>query len=43
VHKRFAELGLLPQGGPASRLGEMIAEEMVLYRKIAAQAKLQFD
>ncbi len=43
VHKRLAELGLQAQGDPASRLAAVIGEEAVLYRKIATQAKLQFD
>jgi len=43
VRKRFAELGLVPQGGPAAKLGTVIRDELVLYRKIATQAKLQFE
>lgn len=43
VQKRFAELGLQPEGGPASRLSSMIGNELALYRKIAADAKLQFE
>ncbi len=43
VQRRFAELGLQPQGGPASRLAGTIANEVVLYRKIAADAKLRFE
>lgn len=43
VQKRFAELGLQPQGGPAGRLTEAIAADMSLYRKIAFDAKLQFE
>lgn len=43
VQKRFAELGLQAEGGPASRLGSAIREDLLVYRKIATQAKLQFD
>jgi tripartite-type tricarboxylate transporter receptor subunit TctC len=43
VQKRFAEMGLQPQGGAASRLATAIADEVVLYRKIAIDAKLRFD
>lgn len=43
VQKRFAELGLQAEGGPASRLGSAISEDLLVYRKIATQAKLQFD
>ena len=43
VQKRFAELGLQPQGGPASRLATTVADEVVLYRQIAADAKLRFE
>lgn len=43
VRRRFADMGLLAQGGPADRLGQMVADEVVLYRRIAVQAKLQFD
>lgn len=43
VQKRFAELGLQAEGGPASRLGSAISEDLRVYRKIATQAKLQFD
>ena len=43
VQKRFGELGLQAQGGPASRLAGMIGDELTLYRKIAVDAKLQFE
>jgi tripartite-type tricarboxylate transporter receptor subunit TctC len=43
VRKRFADMGLLAQGGPAARLGSMIGEEVVLYHRIATQAKLKFE
>jgi len=43
VQKRFAELGLQPQGGPATRLATAIGEEVALYRKIATDAKLRFE
>lgn len=43
VQKRFAELGLQPQGGAATRLADAIAADMVLYRHIAAEAHLRFD
>lgn len=43
VQKRFMELGLQAQGGPASRLGDAIRSEAALYRRIAADAKLRFD
>lgn len=43
VQKRFAELGLQAQGGPPSRLAGMIGDELTLYRKIAVDAKLQFE
>jgi len=43
VQKRFAELGLQAQGGPAGRLAETIEGELTLHRKIAADAKLQFE
>jgi tripartite-type tricarboxylate transporter receptor subunit TctC len=43
VQKRFAEMGLQAQGGPASRLAEVIRAELGLNRKIAADAKLRFE
>ncbi len=43
VQKRFAELGLAPQGGPASRLADAIAADVVLYRQIATDSKLRFE
>jgi tripartite-type tricarboxylate transporter receptor subunit TctC len=43
VQKRFAEMGLQPQGGPASRLSAAIAEDVVLHQKIATDSKLQFE
>jgi tripartite-type tricarboxylate transporter receptor subunit TctC len=43
VQKRFADMGLQPQGGPSSRLATAIAEEVVLYRKIANDSKLRFE
>ena len=43
VQKRFADMGLQPQGGPASRLATAIAEEVVLYQKIATDSKLRFE
>ncbi|HEY8358859.1 MAG TPA: tripartite tricarboxylate transporter substrate-binding protein [Ramlibacter sp.] len=43
VQKRFAELGLQAEGGPAARLGTMIREDVALYRGIAARSKLTFD
>jgi tripartite-type tricarboxylate transporter receptor subunit TctC len=43
VQKRFAQLGLRAQGGPASRLATAIADEVALHRKIAADAKLRFE
>jgi tripartite-type tricarboxylate transporter receptor subunit TctC len=43
VQKRFGELGLQAQGGPPSRLAGMIGDELTLYRKIAVDAKLQFE
>ncbi len=43
VQKRFAELGMAPEGGPASRLGGMIKDELALYRKMAKDADLKFE
>jgi len=43
VQKRLADLGLVPRGGPAAKLEAAIRDELVLYRKIATQAKLRFD
>jgi tripartite-type tricarboxylate transporter receptor subunit TctC len=43
VQKRFAELGLQPEGGAASRLAAMLRGEATLYRRIATQARLQFE
>lgn len=43
VQKRFAEMGLQAQGGPATRLGNAVRDDVVLYRKIAADAKLSFE
>ncbi len=43
VQKRFAELGLQPHGGPASRLADAIAADVGLYRKIATDSKLRFE
>jgi tripartite-type tricarboxylate transporter receptor subunit TctC len=43
VQKRFAEMGLQAHGGPSSKLGNAIRDELVLYRKIAADAKLNFE
>jgi tripartite-type tricarboxylate transporter receptor subunit TctC len=43
VQRRFAELGLQARGGPASRLADAIATDVVLYRKIAAESKLRFE
>lgn len=43
VQKRFAELGLQPQGGPASRLADTIAADVALHRQIATGAKLRFE
>jgi tripartite-type tricarboxylate transporter receptor subunit TctC len=43
VQRRLADLGVLAQGGPASRLGNAIGEDLRLYRDIASQARLRFD
>jgi len=43
VQKRFAELGLRPQGGLANQLSDAIAADIVLYRQIATGAKLRFE
>jgi tripartite-type tricarboxylate transporter receptor subunit TctC len=43
VRKRFADMGLVPQGGVPAKLRDAMAAEGVLYRKIAADAKLQFE
>ncbi|BEP38610.1 tripartite tricarboxylate transporter substrate binding protein BugE (plasmid) [Variovorax sp. V59] len=43
VQKRFLELGLQAQGGPAARLADTIAGELALHRKIASEAKLRFE
>jgi tripartite-type tricarboxylate transporter receptor subunit TctC len=43
VQKRLADLGIQAQGGPAARLGTAIRDDLVLYRKIAADAKLRFE
>ena len=43
VQKRLVELGLKPEGGTAARFAEVIGDELVLYRKIAKDSKLQFE
>jgi tripartite-type tricarboxylate transporter receptor subunit TctC len=43
VRKRFADMGLVPQGGPGGRLGQSIGREVAMFRKIATDAKLQFE
>lgn len=43
VQKRFAELGLRPEGGTSARFADAIRDELVLYRKIAKESKLQFE
>ena len=43
VQKRFAELGMAPEGGPASRMGAVIKDELALYRKMAKDANLKFE
>jgi tripartite-type tricarboxylate transporter receptor subunit TctC len=43
VRQRLADMGLQSEGGPAARLADFIRGESVLYRKIAADAKLQFE
>lgn len=43
VQKRFADMGLLNQGGATSRLAQTIEDELKLHQRIAAQAKLKFD
>ncbi len=43
VQKRFADMGLLAQGGATNRLAQTIEDELKLHQRIAAQAKLKFD
>jgi tripartite-type tricarboxylate transporter receptor subunit TctC len=43
VRQRMADMGLQPEGGPAARLADLLRSEAVLYRKIASDAKLQFE
>jgi tripartite-type tricarboxylate transporter receptor subunit TctC len=43
VRQRLAEIGLQAEGGPAARLAEAIRGETALNRKIAADARLQFE
>ena len=43
LQARMGELGLNPVGGTAQRLGEIINEDIALYRRIAADAKLTFN
>lgn len=43
VQKRFAELGMAPEGGPASRMAGVIKDELALYRKMAKDANLKFE
>lgn len=43
VQKRFAELGLRPEGGSATRFADAIRDDLVLYRGIAKESKLQFE
>lgn len=43
VQKRFAELGMAPEGGPASRMAGVIKDELALYRKMAKDADLKFE
>ena len=43
VKKRLDEIGLLPQGGPPSKLATMIKDESKLYRGIADKARLKFE
>lgn len=43
VQKRFAELGLRPEGGTSARFTDAIGDDLVLYRKIAKESKLQFE
>jgi hypothetical protein len=38
-----AGMGLQPQGGSPERLGDMIGDELVLYRRIATLARPQFQ
>lgn len=43
VQKRLAELGMVSEGGPASRMAGVIRDEVALYRKMATAAQLKFD
>lgn len=43
VRQRLAEIGLQAEGGPPSRLADVIAKELALHRKIAAEARLRFE
>lgn len=43
VQRRFAELGMAPEGGAASRMAGVIRDELALYRKMAKDANLKFD
>jgi tripartite-type tricarboxylate transporter receptor subunit TctC len=43
VHKRFAELGLRPEGGTSARFADAIRDDLALYRRIAKESKLQFE
>lgn len=43
VQKRLTELGLQAEGGSAQRLEGAIKDELVLYQRIATEAKLQFE
>ncbi|WP_018904294.1 tripartite tricarboxylate transporter substrate-binding protein [Variovorax paradoxus] len=43
VQKRFAELGLRPEGGSSARFADAIRDDLALYRGIAKESKLQFE
>lgn len=43
AQKRFADMGLLAQGGPADRLARTMEHELKLHQQIAARANLKFD
>ncbi len=43
IQKRYAELGMVTEGGAATQLSKVVNDEIRMYQGIARQAKIQFD
>jgi len=43
LRSRLQEMGLSPEGGSSERMSQQIREDMLLYRRIAADAKMRFE